>query len=51
MQCTGYPDLMAAMYGEKMKYARAVIGMSSLPDNIAVEIDLIVEVFKDWPSI
>lgn len=40
----GFSDLMVAVFGEKGKHARAAIGMSSLPNNIAVEIDLIVEV-------
>jgi enamine deaminase RidA (YjgF/YER057c/UK114 family) len=40
----GYSDLMVAVFGEKGKHARAAIGMSSLPNNIAVEIDMIVEV-------
>lgn len=40
----GYSDLMVAVFGEKGKHARAAIGMGSLPSNIAVEIDMIVEV-------
>nr|MBI1229188.1 RidA family protein [Cytophagales bacterium] len=40
----GFSDLMVAVFGEKGKHARAAIGMSSLPNNIAVEIDMIVEV-------
>lgn len=40
----GYSDLMVAVFGDKGKHARAAIGMSSLPNNIAVEIDMIVEV-------
>lgn len=40
----GYSDLMVAVFGEKGKHARAAIGMSSLPNNIAVEIDMIVEI-------
>lgn len=39
----GYSDLMVEVFGEKGKHARAAIGMSSLPNNIAVEIDMIVE--------
>ena len=40
----GYSDLMVAVFGERGKHARAAIGMGSLPSNIAVEIDMIVEV-------
>lgn len=40
----GYSDLMVAVFGEKGKHARAAIGMGSLPSNIAVEIDMVVEV-------
>lgn len=40
----GYSDLMVAVFGEKGKHARAAVGMSSLPGNIAVEIEMIVEV-------
>lgn len=40
----GYSDLMVAVFGEKGKHARAAVGMGSLPGNIAVEIEMIVEV-------
>ncbi|WP_373073721.1 RidA family protein [Zeaxanthinibacter enoshimensis] len=40
----GFSDLMVAVFGEKGKHARAAVGMGSLPGNIAVEIELIVEV-------
>ncbi|MEX2566203.1 MAG: RidA family protein [Cyclobacteriaceae bacterium] len=40
----GFSDLMVEVFGEKGKHARAAIGMSSLPNNIAVEIDMIVEI-------
>jgi len=40
----GYSDLMVEVFGEKGKHARAAIGMGSLPGNIAVEIEMIVEV-------
>jgi len=40
----GFSDLMVEVFGEKGKHARAAVGMSSLPRNIVVEIDLIVEV-------
>lgn len=40
----GYSDLMVEVFGDKGKHARAAIGMGSLPSNIAVEIDMIVEI-------
>ena len=40
----GYSDLMVAVFGEKGKHARAAVGMGSLPSDIAVEIEMIVEV-------
>lgn len=40
----GYSDLMVEVFGDRGKHARAAVGMSSLPRNIAVEIEMIVEV-------
>ncbi|MEX0679836.1 MAG: RidA family protein [Balneolales bacterium] len=40
----GFSDLMVEVFGDRGRHARASIGMSSLPNNIAVEIDLVVEV-------
>ncbi len=41
----GCSDLMVELFGEKMgKHARAAVGMGSLPSNIAVEIEMVVEV-------
>ncbi|MEL6944457.1 MAG: RidA family protein [Bacteroidota bacterium] len=40
----GFSDLMVEVFGEAGKHARAAVGMGSLPRNIAVEIELIVEV-------
>ncbi|MFO7826382.1 MAG: RidA family protein [Cyclobacterium sp.] len=42
----GFSDLMVEVFGEKGKHARAAIGMSSLPNSIAVEIDMIVELYE-----
>jgi enamine deaminase RidA (YjgF/YER057c/UK114 family) len=39
----GFSDLMVEVFGENGKHARAAVGMSSLPRNIAVEIEMIVE--------
>jgi enamine deaminase RidA (YjgF/YER057c/UK114 family) len=43
----GYSDLMVAVFGEKGKHARAAVGMGSLPSDIAVEVEMIVEVYED----
>jgi enamine deaminase RidA (YjgF/YER057c/UK114 family) len=40
----GFSDLMVAVFGEKGKHARSAVGMYVLPSNIAVEIEMIVEV-------
>ncbi len=40
----GFSDLMIEVFGERGKHARAAVGMSSLPGDIAVEVDLVVEV-------
>ncbi len=40
----GFSDLMVGVFGERAKHARAAVGMGSLPRNIAVEIEMIVEV-------
>lgn len=41
----GYSDLMVEVFGDKGKHARAAVGMGSLPRNIAVEIEMIVEIY------
>lgn len=43
----GFSDLMVEVFGEKGKHARAAVGMVSLPSNIAVEIEVIVELEKE----
>ena len=40
----GYSDMMVAIFGEKGKHARSSVGMCSLPYNIAVEVEIVVEV-------
>jgi enamine deaminase RidA (YjgF/YER057c/UK114 family) len=40
----GCSDLMVALFGEKGKHARAAMGAGSLPSNIAVEIEMVIEV-------
>lgn len=41
----GFSDLMVEVFGEKGKHARAAVGMNALPRNIAVEVEMIVEVY------
>lgn len=40
----GFSDLMVEVFGEKGKHARSAVGMSSLPVDAAVEIEMIVEI-------
>lgn len=40
----GFSDLMIDVFGEKGKHARSAVGVCSLPFNMAVEIEVIVEV-------
>jgi enamine deaminase RidA (YjgF/YER057c/UK114 family) len=40
----GFSDLLVEVFGERGKHARAAVGMGSLPRNICVEIEMVVEV-------
>ena len=40
----GASDLLVAVFGEAGRHARSAVGMMALPNNIAVEIEMIVEV-------
>lgn len=40
----GASKLLVAMYGERGRHARSAVGMAELPLNIAVEIEMILEV-------
>src|SRR6185503_17304083 len=40
----GCSDLFVEVFGERGKHARSAVGMGSLPNNIPVEIECIVEV-------
>ncbi|HEX8040162.1 MAG TPA: RidA family protein [Chryseosolibacter sp.] len=40
----GCSDLLVAVFGEKGKHARTSLGTNALPSNIAVEIEMVVEV-------
>jgi len=41
----GYSDLMVEVFGSRGKHARAAVGMVSLPIGIAVEVEMVVEVW------
>ena len=40
----GFSDLMVAVFGDRGRHARSAVGMASLPGDMAVEIEMIVEV-------
>lgn len=40
----GASDLLERLFGEAGRHARSAIGLSSLPSNVSIEIELIVEV-------
>lgn len=42
----GFSDLMVAVFGDKGKHARSAVGMNSLPSNMAVEIEIVVELVE-----
>ncbi len=43
----GCSDLMTEVFGENGKHVRAAVGMASLPGNIPVEIEMIVELHDE----
>ena len=40
----GYSDLMVEIFGDNGKHARSAVGMNALPFNMAVEVEVIVEI-------
>ncbi|MDJ1480933.1 RidA family protein [Cytophagaceae bacterium YF14B1] len=40
----GFSDLLVQVFGEKGKHARTALGVAALPLNMAVEVEMIVEV-------
>ncbi len=40
----GFSDTMVEVFGDRGKHARAAVGMGALPRNIAIEVEMIVEV-------
>ncbi|AXF56965.1 RidA family protein [Salicibibacter kimchii] len=43
----GASDLLAEVFGEAGEHARSAVGMAQLPNNTAIEIEMIVEVQDD----
>ena len=39
----GCSDLMLEVFGDRGRHARSAVGMAALPDDIPVEIEMIVE--------
>jgi enamine deaminase RidA (YjgF/YER057c/UK114 family) len=46
----GVSDLMGQVFGDCGKHARSAAGMSSLPSNVAVETEMVVEVASSGPA-
>ena len=46
----GCSDLFVEVFGERGRHARSAVGMGSLPNNIPVEIEVIVEVGSSAPA-
>ena len=42
----GFSDFIVEVFGERGKHARSAVGMVSLPSNIPVEVEVVVEVLK-----
>ena len=42
----GCSDLLVELMGDKGRHARSAVGMASLPGGVAVEIEMVVEVFE-----
>jgi enamine deaminase RidA (YjgF/YER057c/UK114 family) len=40
----GCSDLLVELYGENGRHARSAVGMQQLPNNIPVEVEMILEV-------
>ncbi len=43
----GFSDLMIEVFGDMGRHARSAVGMASLPNNVSVEIEAIVEIIPD----
>ncbi len=40
----GFSDLMVAVFGEKGRHARSAVGMNALPNGMAIEIEMVIEI-------
>lgn len=40
----GYSDLLVEVFGDKGRHARSAVGVATLPDGMAVEVEAVVEV-------
>ncbi|MCX8214490.1 MAG: RidA family protein, partial [SAR202 cluster bacterium] len=40
----GASDLLVEIFGDKGKHARSAVGLSSLPGNVCIEVEMVVEV-------
>ncbi len=45
----GASDLLVDLFGDRGRHARSAVGMAALPNNIPVEIEMIVEVEQAFP--
>ncbi|MET3290486.1 UNVERIFIED_CONTAM: enamine deaminase RidA (YjgF/YER057c/UK114 family) [Brevibacillus sp. OAP136] len=43
----GASDLLVELFGEKGRHGRSAVGMAQLPNNTAVEIEMILEIEED----
>jgi enamine deaminase RidA (YjgF/YER057c/UK114 family) len=43
----GFSDLIVEIFGDKGRHARSAVGMGSLPNQITVEIEVIIEIEND----
>jgi len=43
----GFSDLMVDVFGEAGQHARSAVGMAALPNGMAVEIEMIVEIYEE----
>lgn len=43
----GASDLLVEIFGEKGRHARSAVGMAQLPNNTAIEIEMVVEVEEE----
>jgi enamine deaminase RidA (YjgF/YER057c/UK114 family) len=43
----GFSDLMVEVFGEAGRHVRAAVGMTSLPQNMSVEVEMLVELHTE----